>query len=143
MEKNKGGKRRNQGQFESCALAVASGSSIGAWARSNKVPERTAYGWSMTAEFKLLVTANRNRIIDRTIGILTRHATLAANELARLIKSGDSDHVKLAAARAMLDQRIAVATHAEATHAIAELQARIDDLERGTERDAKKTGPTG
>jgi hypothetical protein len=129
MEKKKGGRYRNQSQFEMCALAVAAGSSVGRWARENKVHERTAYGWSMKPEFKALVSGHRDRIINRSVGILVKHSTAASRELARLIKNGTNDSIKLAASRAILDQMIAVSNHAESSKVLAEMQARLTQIE--------------
>lgn len=139
MEKKKGGRRRNQNLMSQCALAVASGASIGRWARENKVPERTAYGWSMLPEFKTLVASNRQTIVSRAVGVLVKHSTAAARELARLVKNGESDSIRLAAARTLIDQVIALGNHAEAARVLAEMQTRINQIEASLPQDNKKT----
>lgn len=139
MEKKTGGRRRNHNQVTLCALAVAAGASIGSWARANGVHERTAYGWSMTPEFKTLVAAHRDRIINKAVGILVKNSTAASRELARLIKNGMNDSIKLAASRAILDQMIAVSNHAESTKVLAEMQARLNQIEASLQQDDKKT----
>jgi hypothetical protein len=52
----------------------------------------------------LTVAKHRERIVDRSIGVLTKNATVAVKAIARLIKDGESDSIKLSAAKSLLDK---------------------------------------
>lgn len=130
---------RNRRNITGLAIAVARGSTVAAWARQNEIPPRTAYRWSKTAEFKGMVDECRRKAIDRSIGDMCKHLLTATREIARLIKAGDCDSVRLAAARTLLDQFFAVR---ERTEFRAELQSLQDELAKAKEK-SPRAGDTG
>lgn len=118
--------RNNDDRKAGLALAIASGGTVAAWARNHDVPTRTAYTWSRSPEVRRQVARIRRRAIDRAIGQLTRHATAAANQIARLARESDSDAVKLQASRAVLADLMAVANYATLERRLAALEGRVD-----------------
>jgi hypothetical protein len=72
------------------------------------VPRRTAYFWAKQPEVRAAAEANRLRIIDRTVGLMTRRATWAAEELVQLAQNAESESVKLSALRAILKDMMLV-----------------------------------
>ncbi len=106
------------------AAWVASGRSIAAFAKDKDIPMRTCYSWSGTAVFKAKVRRIRRRMLDRVAGTLTRHGLTAVGEIARLIRKGDSDTIKLGAAKALLDQLIHVSDHADWEQRLSAVEAR-------------------
>jgi transposase-like protein len=118
--------RNNADRKAGLALAIASGGTVAAWARKHDVPTRTAYTWSRSPEVRRQVARIRRRAIDRAVGQLTRHATAAANQIARLARESDSDAVKLQASRAVLADLMAVANYATLERRLAALEGRVD-----------------
>jgi len=114
------------------AIAVASGKSVEEWASENQIPRRTAYDWYRRADFRRLVVRTRRRLTDRALGQLAGKAAAAAGELGRLITEGQqTDAVRLAAARAVLADLMALARFTDMEGRMAEieeqLRARSDD----------------
>ncbi len=120
---------RNENRVSQLSLAVASGMSVARWSKENSVPLRTCYTWSSTPEFKERVAEHRRRMVDRTIGRLTNHAARAVADIARLMKSRDSDAVRLSAARGLLQELLAVSSWSDLDRRLAEVEKRL--AERG------------
>ena len=118
------------------ALAVAGGKSVAAWAQEHNIPRRTAYTWAKSPEFKAAVESYRRRANDRAVGRLVRYATWAVTRLVKLAKGAKSEAVQLAATRAILMDRLAIADNAE-------LERRMADIERQLrERASNPTDPS-
>jgi len=118
-------KRNNQSQKAALALAMAAGGTVAAWARDNDVAGRTAYTWSRSPEVRDLVERIRRRAIDRAIGRLSRNATAAADQIARLAREAESEAVKLNAARAVLADLMSVSNYAALEKRLAEIERRM------------------
>jgi hypothetical protein len=104
---------------------MAAGESIAKWARENQVPRRTAYFWAKQPEVRVEAEANRLRIIDRAVGLMTRRATWAADELVQLAKNAESESVKLSALRAILNDMMLVSTFAGLEQRITQVEEQI------------------
>jgi hypothetical protein len=80
--------------------------------------------------------------VDRAIGRLSRAATRAVDQIVKLTRGAKSEAVKLAAARAVLAELMAVTSHAESQKQFDELRARIVSLETsaGENPDQKTPG---
>jgi hypothetical protein len=128
--------------IDKLALHVAGGGRIASWARENGVPRRTCYDWSRRPEFQDKVEAIRRRTVDRAVGRMTRSLHRAVKKIEDLVEQGENDHVRLAAARTLIDKMLDVKGHAEFERQIAELRARIASLEANADenRDAKTPG---
>ena len=133
MDKANGGRRRNQNLMGKCALAVAAGSSVSQWAKANEIPVRTTYGWSRTTEFKSLVASHRQRIVDRAVGKLTKHAQRLSTRSRNFVKSGETDAIKLNAAKAVISTLIEIESHSMTMRTLSDLASRIDSLEKHTD----------
>jgi hypothetical protein len=118
-------KRNNREQKASLALAMAGGQTVAAWARDNQVADRTARTWSHSPEVVRLVGRIRRKAIDRAIGRLSRHATAAADQIARLAKGAASEAVRLHAARAVLADLMTVSNYAALEDRLAEVERRL------------------
>ena len=114
--------RNNADQKADLALAIATGRTVRAWAKEHDVPERTAYKWARSPEVCTQVKRIRRRAIDRAVGRLSRYASAAADQIAKLAKGAESESVKLQAARAVLADLMQVANYADLEDRIAELE---------------------
>lgn len=122
-------KRNNQSQKAGLATAMAAGRTVAAWARDNNVPERTAYTWSRSPEVLDLIDRIRRRAIDRAVGRLSRNATAAADQIARLARKANSEAVRLHAARAVLADLMAVSDYAALEGRLADVERRLADAQ--------------
>jgi hypothetical protein len=119
-------KRNNRPSKGNLAVALAAGRTAAAWARETGTAERTARRWAREDDVVHQVEAIRRRAVDRAIGLLTRHATTAARELARLASDKDTPAgARVAAARAVLQELLNVKEHQD-------LVDRVNELERRT-----------
>jgi len=120
-------KRTNQ-ETSGLSAAIAAGETVASWARRQTppIPRRTAYTWSRRPEVRKAVERIRRRCLDRAAGTLARHATAAAEKLASLARSADSQAVQLAAARAVLQEYREVTDYQD-------LAARVAALEESRE----------
>src|SRR5262249_28446863 len=115
--------RKNQNRMESLALAVAGGMSVASWARNNGVGIRTCYDWTATEEFKARVAEHRRRFADQSVGALVKLAINAVAEIAKLMSASERESIRLAAAKAILDQLVAISSHVEIEERLAALEA--------------------
>ncbi len=116
-------RRNNENQKAVLALAIAGGRTVAAWAEQNGVPERTARIWSRSPEVLAQVESIRREVFDRAIGRLSRNATDAADQIARLAAEAKSESVRLQAARAVLGDLMNLTDYAA-------LEGRVAALER-------------
>jgi transposase-like protein len=115
-------------KIELLALAVASGLTVRAWAETNGVVPRTAYRWSGRPDFKARVIELRREIIRAVIGELTEASREAVAKFRKLLKDAKSESVQLAAGRAIMEQLVAMESHAELATRLDELEAQIEKL---------------
>jgi hypothetical protein len=108
------------------ALAVANGASFGRWARSNDVPEATAYQWASEPEVRRQVDSFRRRIIDEAIGRMTKRFAWVADQIADLAETADSSSVRVRALRATFADMIKVSEHFRIEHRLAEVEEKLD-----------------
>jgi hypothetical protein len=116
--------RNNQNQKASLALAMAGGQTVAAWAKANDVHRRTAHTWSKSPEVRELVGRIRRKAIDRAVGRLSRHASAAAERIAKLAQGAASESVQLQAARAVLADLMTVSNYADLEERLAALERR-------------------
>jgi len=94
------------------ALALAQGQSVSDWARTNLVPDSTAFRWAKDRKVRRLVAALRRRFLDQAVGLLASNAAGAASRILKLGEIAASESVQLRALRAILTDAIAVAEFA-------------------------------
>jgi hypothetical protein len=113
------------------ALWVAGGGKVPAWCRAHGVARQTAYKWYATDEFRRMVEEYRSRAVDRAIGQMARGLGKAVGKMVELIDRAQTDAVKLAAAKALIDKLIEVQEHANLKADVRRLSERLDDAREG------------
>ena len=86
---------------------------------------RTGYEWSKKPSFRRLVDELRHRVVDRAIGKMTKNLNKAVDTIIRLMKDGQSDSVKLGAARLLIEKLIDVQSHSELEVELRQLNERL------------------
>ncbi len=112
------------------ALWVAAGGPIAPWCKKFGIPKGTAYHWCKQDSFKRMVQEYRRRAVDRAVGTMVKGLGKAVAKVVELIEKGETDRVKLAAGKALVDKFIAMQSHAEL---MAELN-RLDERLRAQEK---------
>jgi hypothetical protein len=112
------------GKLDGLVIALATGCKVADWCKANNVPTRTAYHWANKPRVKARVQAVRDRLLDRAIGRLTRHAVSAVETLARVIKPASTATTpeKISAAKAILASLIDVRSHVELSERLTALE---------------------
>jgi hypothetical protein len=111
------------------AAAMAAGISITKWSRDNEVSRRTAFNWASDPAFKARVERMRGRVVDQAIGSLTAYVKKAISTIARIAENGESDAVKLAAARAIVEKLIDVSSHVKLRSELEEMTKRLNAID--------------
>lgn len=123
------GRQRSIALVEQLAVALASGTNATTFARRNGLEPRTVRNWARLPECREMVEIQRARIVDQTIGVLVRHAVKSVRQIARIAEKGETDAVKLSAAKMITDKLIEIQNHTTTTREIADLAARLLSLE--------------
>ena len=89
-------------------LAMASGQTVRDAAASASIAERTAHRRlrdpkEQSDQWQAAIAAKRAELVDAAAGKITAHLSAAAAALTEIMKNGESDNVRLGAARALLD----------------------------------------
>jgi hypothetical protein len=116
------------------ALAIARGESITAWARQNEVPRRSAFRWASDPKVRGAVEAWRRRALNRAIGRMAGLAMKAADGIARLAESAESESVQLRAWRAILADQMAVSRFSNLEQRMVEIEEQLRDRTGDTDR---------
>ena len=122
-------KINNRDRKAALALAMATGSTVKAWADANGVPHRTAYSWASSPEVTHQVEAIRRQFIDQAVGRLCEHANAAADKIALLADKAESETVQLQAARAVLTDLMAISNYAALSGRMAQIERRLADAQ--------------
>jgi hypothetical protein len=112
-------------RLEKLAIGVANGLSIHRAAKNAEIADTTARRWAADPSFKPRVDRLRKEIIDQAIGKLSRLASKAANTLGKLLDESNYGELRLKAARAILQDLLAVREHAELTERLNAIEERI------------------
>jgi hypothetical protein len=111
------------------ALWVAGGGKIAAWCKEHGVSLGTGLRWYRDESVRRLVEEYRNRVVDRAIGKMARGLGKAVKKLIELIETAQTDAVKLAAAKALVEKLIDVQNHAELRVELKRLDERLASQE--------------
>lgn len=106
---------------EIAAFAIATGSTTLEAARKARVTPRTIDRWLATPSFRKRISEIRTEILERSTGQLVNILTCAIGSLRSLLVS-ESDHVRLGAARTILDTAVKY-------HEVLALEERVKNLE--------------
>jgi len=112
------------------ALWVAAGGNIREWCKKQGVARTTGYKWNATDEFRRMVDDYRQRAVDQAIGKMSESLGKAVEKIIDLIGQGQTDVVKLAAAKALVDRLIDLQNHAELRADPRRLDERLEAQER-------------
>lgn len=104
------------------ATALARGSSIVASGKEAGISERTARTWIKRQDIQAEVHRLRDRMADEAIGRLSRSLSAAAATLASLLATDKDDHIRLRAARAIIDSHIKINGYEELSERIRKLE---------------------
>lgn len=108
-------------------LAIVEGESVADWALRNHVPRRTAFRWASSTKVRRVVAAFRREALERAIGKLSSLAGKAAEGIASLAQSAESESVQLRAWRAILADQMAVAKFSNLEHRMLEIEEKLDE----------------
>jgi hypothetical protein len=112
------------------ALWVAGGGKVSAWCKEHGVSAKTGYRWYKDDECQRMVEEYRRRAVDRAIGRMARSLGKAVEKIVDLISNGQTDAVKLSAAKALVEKLIDVQNHAELKSDLRRLDDRLDAQEK-------------
>jgi hypothetical protein len=107
------GIHRKKNLLHDFALWVAGGGDIPSWCEEHGVRLETGYRWSKDDECRRMVEEYRSRAVDSAIGRMARSLGDAVEKIVELIEKGQTDSVKLSAAKVLVEKLIAVQNHAE------------------------------
>jgi hypothetical protein len=111
------------------ALWVAGGGKIAVWCKKHGVTTRTGNRWYKEEAVRRMVEEYRGRAVDRVIGKMARSLGKAVAKIVELIETGQTDAVKLAAAKALVEKLIDVQNHAELRAELKRLDERLESQE--------------
>lgn len=114
--------------------ALAGGATITAAAQAGGVSERTVRRRLDEPEYADAVRDARTAMFERALGTLARATTDAAGALIRLLDA-DAEHVRLGAARTVIDQAARLHDHVELSARLAAMEGAIEELR--AERDER------
>jgi hypothetical protein len=122
-------------------LAIAQGIAVSSWARSNKVPKRTAYRWASDPEVRREVEFIRRRSLDQAVGQMARRATWAVGQIAALAQGAQSESVKLRALRAILSDMLKVSQFSGLEVRVEQVEELLRERERTDSADPPGVAP--
>ena len=109
------------------ALTIADGKSISEWAIRNDIPRRTAYRWASEPKVRSKVASVRRFTLDEALGVLSNRVSGAANGIAELSQTANSESVKLAALKSIISNMIAVSEFADLERRMTQIEERLDE----------------
>lgn len=119
--------KRNDNMLARLALQVATGRTLSGAARDLGVDLKTAQSWARLEIFQAKVTRNRNAIVDRTVGKLVKLSVKAVETMGKLLDS-QNEHIRLSAAKNLMDKLLEIESHAAQSRQLAKLQDQIASL---------------
>src|SRR5262245_24164100 len=111
------------------ALGLAVGGTVQAVAGLCEVSERTIFNWLAEPEFKARIDALRAELLARAMGNVAARMVRASEVLGQLLESGN-EHIRLGAARTLLQEGVKLRDSVQLAAAVAELQAENQEIKR-------------
>jgi len=111
-----------RGDKTELAIVIARGHCVRKWARSNGVPERTAYRRASEPEVRRMVEICRRRTLDRAIGRVNRRTTWVTDRIALIAKEADSQSLQFRALPSIISDVMAVSKFSNIEHRLTELE---------------------
>jgi hypothetical protein len=120
-----------EGKDELMAAALAAGATRAAAAEVGDVSERTVRRRLNDPEFAARVRELRAEAIAAGLDKLAEVLTRAVDTLVHLMDKSENDFVRLAAAKAIIENLLRLNEHSDHGAQIAELKARLDERDGG------------
>jgi hypothetical protein len=121
-------------------LALAAGQSVPDAARAAHLGESTAYRRLRDSDFRARLDEVRAALIGAAVDKLAELGYAAVDQLRTLIEGGQSETVRLGAARAALDYLFRANEQMALTREVAELKALVEEARRGGGSTASPSG---
>jgi transposase-like protein len=86
-------------------VALLQNVTVAGASRDSGIPESTLYRWLTQASFKAEYRRQRRMLFERTVGLAQRASSAAMGEVIEIMRSGENEYARLAAARIVLDRR--------------------------------------
>lgn len=125
---------------DALVLALACGATAEAAARQHGVSEAVVRRKLADAAFRRRVVQARGELTARTCGLLTAAGLEAAKALVELARVGGPPAVRLAAAKAVLEQGVKLRTVVDLETQVAELEDRLDAQEGREKANGSRSG---
>ena len=102
------------------------GQSVKDAAKTAGIGERTAHRRMQDGEFRRRLSNLRTRILSESVGKLTAASTTAVRTLEKLMKSAESETVRLGAARAILDRSVSMRESLELAERLERVEEQLE-----------------
>jgi transposase-like protein len=114
---------RNEAKYESAAVAIASGKSVGETAKALGISQRTLVRWRAEASFQEKVSSIKKDLFGQTSGRLTDLSVTASNVLSDLLASEGKSRLRLEVAKAVIMLAVRLK---ESVERLAALEAKLN-----------------
>jgi hypothetical protein len=118
-------------------LALACGATVDQAARQCQLSPRTVYRRLEDGDFRRRLQGLRADMVQRTAGALTAAASEAVRTLLELLRAPAQAHVRLGAARSVLELGVKLREAAELEERLAALEERLAERDRDSPRGGK------
>jgi hypothetical protein len=110
-------------RFEALAVLLAGGEDVKAAAPKVGLSERQAHRYTRRPDFRARVDAIRGELVERAMGELVASLTAATATLKKLAESAESEQVRLAASKSIIEGAARMRESVELERRVRELEA--------------------
>lgn len=103
-------------------VALLQNVTIGGASQESGIPESTLYRWLREPAFKTEFRRQRRMLYERAVGLAQRASTAAMAEVIEIMRSGDNEFARLAAAKVVLE----FARETDIEQRVAEIEEMLD-----------------
>jgi hypothetical protein len=126
---------------DALVLNLAAGLRVPDAAKKARCSERTARRRLADPEFRSKVETTRASMVQDAVGRLAASGRLAVKTLRQLAKSGETDTVRLGAAKALVDFMFRGHELGTLAAQVAELQRQLEEMKNGPGNDSERSEP--
>jgi hypothetical protein len=109
-------------------VALLQNVTVAGASRESGIPESTLYRWLAQPAFKAEYRRQRRMLFERTVGLAQRASTTAMSEVIDIMRSGESEYARLAAARIILE----LARETDVEQRVTEIEELLDSVDSPT-----------
>ena len=109
-------------------VALLQNVTVAGASRDSGIPESTLYRWLTQASFKAEYRRQRRMLFERTVGLAQRASSAAMGEVIEIMRSGENEYARLAAARIVLE----LARETDVEQRVAEIEELLDGADSPT-----------